>query len=1113
MKSSNVPGLIQALFIVLTALQPAARGAEEIFGAKPPVGYLVAPASKEGEAAIKKFRLAPGLQAQLWAAEPHAANIVAFQLDDQGKAYVVETFRHSQGVTDIRSHMDWLDEELASRSVEDRIAILQKHEQARLADYTRYSDRVRLVWDSNGDGVADQASIFSEGYNGLAEGLAAGVLPWRGSVYFANIPNLWKLRDADGNKLAEEKVSILSGFGVRTGFLGHDLHGLTIGPDGKLYFTVGDRGAHIVTKDGRTVSNPETGAFYRCRLDGSGLEKIASGLRNPQEIAFDDFGNWFTGDNNSDGGDLARWVALVEGGDSGWHIGYQFLEQPNARGPWIAEKMDRPQNDLQPSYILPPIANIASGPSGLAYYPGTGMPERYQKHFFLVDFTGSDSSSVHTFALQPQGAGFELVDRGSFITGLLVTDIAFAPDGGAYVSDWVAGWEKSGKGRIYRVSDPSRKEDAAVLQVKELLASGLTGRSVKELVGMLGHPDQRIRLRAQFALADLGSGGLRALKQAAAAGQPQIARVHALWGLGQQLDQSARSSEKREIAAVFVRGLKDPDAEIRGQSARQLGEARWKEAAGPLMALVKDPVLRVRFLAGLAVARFNLPGSGPLFTQLAADNDTARDPYIRHAAVMGLTALKDTTWLMSQSGHPSVEARRASLLALRRLEKEGISVFLRDGTPDLVLEAARAISDLPIPQALPALAGLSNARHDSAALWRRIINAHYRLGAPENAAALIRLAGDAQQPAAARREALECLAVWEKPSGRDRVTGLWRPLAPRPAAEALSVAGEALPTLLKDKETSIRSVAARLARQWRHSPSSEALLGVVSDHRAPSALRQEALLALADIKGPQSQTALDLAAEDSDEGLRREATRLTGQAGGSAGLRKLKAALERGSLGEQQAALAVLGNSADPQAPTLLESWTRKLADGTLNPSLQLDVLEAGERRKEPAIVAHLKTFESSRKKDDTIGAYRESLHGGDAVAGKKIFVERADVSCVRCHKVGGEGGEVGPDLTGLSSRKSREYILESIVAPNREIAAGFETVLVTLKDGNAYAGQVKKETEAEIEVNSPEDGLIKIKKSEITERQRGLSGMPEELRQLLTKQDLRNLVEYLSSF
>src|SRR5690606_30113183 len=113
------------------------------------------------------------------------------------------------------------------------------------------------------------------------------------------------LEDADGDGVAEGREVIQSGFGPRFSLSGHDLHGFAWGPDGKLYFSVGDRGYHLETREGKILTNPGAGAVFRCEPDGSEMEVFYNNLRNPQELAFNEYGDLFTVDNNSDQGDKA----------------------------------------------------------------------------------------------------------------------------------------------------------------------------------------------------------------------------------------------------------------------------------------------------------------------------------------------------------------------------------------------------------------------------------------------------------------------------------------------------------------------------------------------------------------------------------------------------------------------------------------------------------------------------------------------------------------------------------------------------------------------------------------------------------------------------------------
>ena len=491
-----------------------------------PYSPKIAKASDEGEQAIKAFRPAEGLKAELIAAEPLLANPVCMYIDNLNRIYVVETFRHSIGV-DTGSMGLTLDQDLSLRNVPERIEVMKKKWGAEIEKFTKESDRIRLI-DTSTSGKAVNATVFDDKCNGIPDGIGAGIVAFKGDVYFTCIPNVWKLRDTDGDGKADKREALSTGYGVHGGYLGHDLHGLCVGPDGKLYYSIGDRGLHVEYK-GTTLDYPDMGAVLRCNPDGSELEAFATGLRNPQELAFDEYGNLFTGDNNSDAGDAARWVYIVEGSDTGWRNGYQYIGAPVARGPWNAELLWKPYFKGQAAYIVPPVANFANGPSGLCYYPGTGLPERYSKHFFLADFRGgANGSGIHSFANKPKGASFEMVDAKPFIWGVLATDCTFGPGAGLFLTDWVQGWGKPNKGRIYRVADPKLDEDPLVIETKKILGEGMEKRTPEELGKLLAHANMRVRQEAQFQLADRGKVAIGLLQQIAASPENQIARVHAL---------------------------------------------------------------------------------------------------------------------------------------------------------------------------------------------------------------------------------------------------------------------------------------------------------------------------------------------------------------------------------------------------------------------------------------------------------------------------------------------------------------------------------------------------------------------------------------------------------
>jgi quinoprotein glucose dehydrogenase len=1128
------PGLL-----VLLGLLPLGADAQHQFSQPHEAKPFVAPASNEGELAIKGIKPAAGLKVDLWAAEPMLANPVAFCFDEKGRVYVCETFRLGAGVDDIRGIMDWLNEDLASRTVDDRLAEMKRHLGDRFSTYTDHSERISLLEDRSGQGKADRSTVFAEHFNSPLDGIGAGVLARKGDVWFANIPNLWLLRDTNGDGKADTRRSLHYGFGVRVGFSGHDLHGLVFGPDGKIYFSIGDRGSSIKVSDGRIVGDPESGCVFCCNPDGSELEVFAFGLRNPQDLVFDEYGNLFTGDNNSDSGDQARWVYLVEGSDNGWRVGYQFMENPYSRGPFNAERLWYPPFEGQPAYIVPPIDNIASGPSGVAYFPGTGLPPRFKDHFFLVDFRGGVANSgVHSFSLEPKGAGFELVNREHFVWNLLATDIKFGVDGGLYVSDWVQGWEPSGKGRLYRVHDPTVDKDPSVLETKRLLAEGMEKRPLKDLARLLAHADIRVRQEAQFALADHGVEAAATLSSVARQNTNLLARLHGIWGIGQIGSRYREEAMPPQVASamnLLVQLLNDPEAEVRAQAAKILGDRQYAKAFDRLVTLLKDSSPRPRFFAAISLGKFGRSDALPALYDMLRQNDD-KDPFLRHAGVMGLVKIGDVDNLLVSAKDESPAVRMGVLLALRRLHRPEVALFLKDKNPALVLETARAINDEPINGAMEDLAALidsprlkqfiagealvpasvpKEAAHELGleALLRRVLNANFHFGTPKTAQALVGFAASQEAPSKMRVEALGELGNWEHPPGIDRVVGLWRPVAAvRQSQTAVDALQPRLSSLLHAGPDEVRVASLRCVRQLHMTSADPILSEIVADTKLPSEARSEALATIATLNLPSLETALAVARKDPDEDMRRAATRWEGKLNNADAVNRIATTLASGTIGEKQTALATLATLPGPGADVLLGQWLDRLQAGTLPRELRLDVLDAAEKRSSEPVHAKLAAYESSLPKEDPLAPYQAALFGGVATDGRKIFFDKQEVQCVRCHRINGQGGDVGPDLSHVGSQKDRSYLLESVMLPNKQIAQGFDSVMVILKNGDSQAGVLKSETDDQLVINTPDNGLVTVKKGDIQTRRAALSPMPEGLGKILSKQDLRNLVEFLSS-
>jgi len=525
--------------------------------------------------------------------------------------------------------------------------------------------------------------------------------------------------------------------------------------------------------------------------------------------------------------------------------------------------------------------------------------------------------------------------------------------------------------------------------------------------------------------------------------------------------------------------------------------------------LLKDPEPRVRFFAAQGLARLADKKSIPAVLDMLRDN-ADKDAYLRHAGVMALAESGAKDAWMTAADDPSPAVRMAVLLALRRTNDADVARYLNDPDPKLVVEAARAINDVPIEAAMPKLAALVRKPGLTLPLGYRVLNANFRLGKKENAEAVAAFAGRADATEELRIEALKELADWTKPAGRDRVMGVWRPLEPRPPEFAADAFRGVLGGVFNGSDK-VRKEAVDTAVKLSVKEVGPILLETARDSKRLARTRAEALRALAALKDSSVDAAIKTALDDAEPLVRSEGRRVLAQTKPAEALPLLAKAVESGAIIERQSAYAVLGELKSPGVDDLLAKQVEELLEKKQPPEVALDLLDAAGKHPAKDIKDRLTRYEAARPKGDVLAPYREALVGGDADSGRRIFFYKQEVSCLRCHKVNGEGGEVGPEMKGIGTRQKRDYLLESIVDPNKQIAKGYESVLLVLNNGQTRTGVLKGEDAKEIRLMTAEGKLVTVAKDEIDERHPGKSAMPEDVIKKLSKSELRDLVEFLA--
>lgn len=1095
----------------------------------------------EAKVRIQNFKLPEGVSATLFADSSQIQNPSAICFDQAGRLYVAEIHRWRAGVQDIRNEQQILLDDIDNDSSADRLAMYERDVVTHpLSFYTEFTDRIVRVEDADGDGRADQSAVFATGFNEALDGPGIGLIAGDdGSIYYTNIPHLWKLKDTDGDGSADEKISLQDGFGVRMSISGHDMHGLIWGPDGKLYWSIGDRGYSFTTKEGRHYHRPYSGGVFRCDPDGSNLEEVYTGLRNPQELAFDAYGNLFTCDNNADAWDSGRLVYLIEGGDSGWHHGHQVLmnfrnqlklRTPNYTHPghkeiplnaWMTEALWEPQHEGRPAHALPPIDKVSWGPSGIVYnYGATTMPERYDGHFWVCNFGGANGD-LEAFSVTEAGAGFSVAHKEVFMVGLGNTDVEFGPDGKMYLSCFNnSGWYKQDLGNVYTLTSREAETSQSELlrSTEKLLTSPVSKLEIPALDELLGHVDLRVRQRAQFELARRGAKEVFA----AAATQTgnRFKRLHGIWGLG----QLARRDDS--LLQTILPSLTDADAEVRAQAAKVLADSRKTAAGEALVAALTDSSDRVKSFAAIGVGKCGIVTALPKVLKLLAANDN-RDPFLRHACVEGMWYLNEREKILKEVKNESAGVRMGVLLTLRKLEDPRVKYFLPDADEAIRLEAIRAIHDLDLLTAMPDLArelqvyaeaaeGLHLPQdHREILIQTRLINANYRVGGTENAARLLAYAAQPKLPAILREQALLALLEWRDPKPVDSVTGRFRPLEAASRVDITEAVKSGLPAIFAKAEGGLVGLATRLALAYKVPAPAELLQKQVFDEAAAEESRISSLEGLFR-QDPASLAPLwDNLLKIEKAPVRAVAVALLARQDPAKGTAAAIAMSKSEDLRIRQAGYRVLGESTAPAATEFIRERLEVLA--TENPGSVLDLIECAALKDDPKIKEILAAREKSFDPADPLAPFQVALEGGDPVKGREMFLTHAVGQCSKCHKIDGDGGIAGPELTGVGSKHDSRYFLESLVSPSAIVAPGYGITLVSLKNGESLGGILMSETEGEIVLKMPDptDAAKQIERripmQDVANRQPPVSAMPP-MGYLLKKSEVRDLVAFLGS-
>jgi len=941
-----------------------------------------------------------------------------------------------------------------------------------------------LLTDTDDDGAFDKRTVFADKLT-----FPQGALWHEGWLYVASSGGIWRFRDTNGDDVADKRELIVGKFGY-TGNAA-DVHGCFLGPEGRIYWCEGRHGHEITNAAGEIVSKGKAARIFSCEPNGTDVRThCGGGMDNPTKVDWTAAGEMLGTVNilyHQRGDCLVHWL----------HGGVY----PRHDQPAMLAEFRRTGEPLDAVYDFGHVAV-----SGLCRYRPTGdgrqgFGREWNDAWFITEF---NTHKVKSVQLAREGSSFraEVKDFFTSTSGdSHPTDVLQDADGSLLVID-TGGWFRIGcptsqiakpdvLGSIYRVRKTGAKSIADPWG-KKIQWDRTTA---DELIALLNDVRPAVRARAVVQLVRNKDASVPYLAKAIA-GTTEFTRQHAAEALTKIGSPAALS--------VLRATVESDDTVVQQLAMFGLGTHADEQAVDVLTAVLsenKSPELQLA--AATALGRI---GNAAAVPELLDSLSRSIDRPLEHALIYALIEIDDPDETRAALTHTSPLVRRAGLIALDQmpsgnLQREEVAALLTTGDLALQTTALDVLSRHPgWTDELVASLGKLLAERELNEQQRALII--HSLVAFRKQAAVQQLLADqltAEGTAKATRLLLlEAIAEIHY----DKLPSLLEPplrklLADREAEVVISAV------------SATGSSAAIFAQELR-------ALGAAADK--PDELRLAAFAAVAagGLISTSEFTWLDAHLDEKNIPAQRlTAARILGAA-------KLS--------GEQQQQLTNRIATAGPlELLALLAAFERPgddrlgatLAQGMLSSPVrtslslaQLDVLlkhyPASTREAFQPLLDELgRAGEKQRAQlEELVGA----LPIGNTKTGRQVFLNR-QAGCVLCHRIGPEGGRVGPDLSTIGQRRNARDLLEAIAFPSSSLARGYESHSFLLDDGRALTGLIVRETAESLVVRAADQSEQRIPRDSIEEQKpSSVSIMPAGLDKVLSRQQLADLVAYLQT-